>query len=189
MSRFVRFALFLCLGVLSTAALAQQPDTSDAAPIPPAILNAKTIFLSNAGADSGLFPSPFSGTVDRPYNQLFAALQQWGKYDLVGDPAQADLVFELQLTAPNGPSNPNKQSGASDPLPMFRLVLYDRPTHYVLWAVTESVAAANRQTTHDRNFDDALDNLLRDLKNLSNNAGAVPPKPSRYRFSTGPIHR
>jgi hypothetical protein len=42
--------------------------------------------------------------------------------------------------APNGPAIADKQKGASDPLPM--LVIYDRPTHYVLWALTESIAPA-----------------------------------------------
>ena len=31
--------------------------------------------------------------------------------------------------APYGPSNADKQKGASDPLPMFRLVIYDIKTH------------------------------------------------------------
>jgi hypothetical protein len=31
------------------------------APVPPALGVAKTVFISNAGADSGLFPHPFSG--------------------------------------------------------------------------------------------------------------------------------
>lgn len=85
----------------------------------------------------------------------------------MADPANADLVLELQLTAPNGPSNPNKQSGASDPLPMLRLVVYDRKTHYVLWAFTESIEIAFLQKTHDRNFDDALTAVLVDFETLT----------------------
>jgi hypothetical protein len=150
----------LCVALLSaTAAIAQQPAYTEAGPIPPAITAAKTIFISNAGADSGLFPEPFTGDSNRAYTQLYAALKASGKYDLVSDPSEADLVLELQLTAPNGPSRGSKVNGASDPVPMFRLVIYDRKTHYVLWALTESIEIAFLQKTHDRNFDQALMDL------------------------------
>ncbi|WP_158945858.1 hypothetical protein [Granulicella sp. S190] len=157
-------ALVVLSGVL---AVAQEPVTPETAPVPPLLLNAKTVFLSNAGADSGLFPHPFSGDPDRAYNQFYADVSSWGRYQLVATPAEADLVFELQLSAPNGPSNADKQKGASDPLPMFRLVIYDRPTHYVLWALTESVAPAAKQKTHDHNFDEALASLVLDAGRLT----------------------
>jgi hypothetical protein len=137
------------------------------APVPSSLLNAKTVFISNAGADSGLFPHPFNGDPDRAYNEFYAAVMSWGRYQVVASPAQADLVFELQLTAPNGPSNANKSLGASDPLPMLRLVIYDRPTHYVLWALTESVLPATLQKSHDHNFDEAVSNLMLDAGRLT----------------------
>lgn len=137
------------------------------APIPPQLLKAKTVFISNAGADSGLFPHPFSGDPDRAYNVFYADVVSWGRYQLLAAPDQADLVFELQLMAPNGPSNADKTKGASDPLPTLRLVIYDRATHYVLWALTESIAPANLQKTHDHNFDEAVSALVLDAGRLT----------------------
>jgi hypothetical protein len=165
MARTFRLSLgaIACFAFLWAArAVAQQP-----APVPSGILNAKSVFISNAGADSGLFPHPFSGGPDRAYNEFYAAMQGWSRYEIVSAPADADLVFELQLVAPNGPANANKQKGASDPLPMFRLVIFDAKTHYVLWALTESIDEALVQKTHDRNFDDALAAMLADLKALT----------------------
>jgi hypothetical protein len=104
----------------------------------------------------------------RPAN----GLKQSGQYDLVADPAEADLVLELQLTAPNGPASDNKVKGASEPLPMFRLVVYDRKTHFVLWAFTQSIELAYLQKTHDRNFDDALNAILLEFEGLSGKAVA-----------------
>ena len=166
--------------LLTLTAAAQMPPhaASPIAPpppsVPPGLLTARTVFVSNAGADSGLFPSPFSGDPDRAYQQFYTAIQSWRHYQLVSDPTQADLVLELRLTAPDGPQSPNKSTGASDPLPMFRLVIYDRRTHYILWALTESIDKANLQKTHDKNFDVALEELTNDLKRLAQSPSASP---------------
>jgi hypothetical protein len=160
--------------VLPEAFVVAQPPAQ--APVPAVIRTATRIFVSNAGADSGLFPSPFSGDPNRGYNELYAGLKANAGYELVADPGEADLVLELQLTAPVGSThsmNSNKVNGASDPVPMFRLVVYDRKTHYVLWAFTESIEIAYLQKTHDRNFDDALNGVLLEFESLSGKAQAV----------------
>src|ERR1700754_2347951 len=94
------FRLIACLGAIVlmadlTSVAQQAPDP--VAPVPPALLNAKKVFISNAGADSGLFPHPFTGDPDRAYNEFYANVESWGRYQLVANPAQADLVFELRL--------------------------------------------------------------------------------------------
>jgi len=165
------FRFAACSALLSAvAALAQTPAPA-AGPVPPAIPAAKKIFVSNAGADAGLFPSPFTGTPDRGYNQFYAQLKGAGHFELVSDPSDADLVLELQLLAHASPlhltESVNKVNGAADPLPMFRLVVYDRKTHYVLWTMTESIETAYLQKTHDRNFDDALKALLQDFLSIA----------------------
>jgi hypothetical protein len=167
------------LALLSGVAASGQPSAPSApsvvAPVPPLLLSAKKVFISNAGADSGLFPEPFSGDPDRAYKEFYADVQSLGRYELVASPEDADLVFELQLAAPNGPANANKVKGASDPLPMFRLVIYDRKSHYVLWALTESIQVAILQKTHDHNFDEALAMLVQYLKRLTTPVAAGTP--------------
>jgi hypothetical protein len=168
---------FQLAGALATApvAHAQTPSSDPAGPVPPAILRAKKLFVSNAGSDSGLFPEPFSGDPNRPYTEFYNALKATGRYQLVDGPALADLVLEVRLLAPAGPQVPNKVNGASDPLPMLRLVVYDRETHYVLWAITESVEEAVLQKTHDRNLDLAIDATVRDFEQVS--GVPAPPAP------------
>lgn len=170
--RTVSLRLIACLGftvMLSQIALVAQQAVALAptAPVPALLLNARKVFISNAGADSGLFPHPFTGDPDRAYNAFYAGVVSWGRYQLVASPNESELVFELRLMAPNGPSNADKSKGASDPLPMLRLVIYDRPTHYVLWALTESIASANLQKTHDHNFDEAVATLVLDAGRLT----------------------
>ncbi|HEY1649087.1 MAG TPA: hypothetical protein VGF96_13990 [Terracidiphilus sp.] len=58
-------------------------------------------------------------------------------------------------------------------MPMLRLVIYGRRTHYVLWAFTESVDAAILQKTHDRNLDQAITRIAGDFENV----GGAPAAP------------
>src|SRR6202167_2865252 len=106
-SRSISIALCAAL-LVASAAFSQQAAPVIAAPIPPAILSATKIFVSNAGGDSGLFPSPFGGDPSRGYNQLYAGLKANSQYQLVSNPSEAGLVLELQLTPPNGPCNGSK---------------------------------------------------------------------------------
>jgi hypothetical protein len=138
---------------------------------PRQLLPPKPSLFPTPDRTAGLFPAPFSGGTDRAYNQFFAAFKAANQFDLVADPSQADLVLELELTAPAGPKEANKQLGAADPVPMFRLVIYDRKTHYVLWTLTQSIEVAVLQKTHDRNFDEALMNLFFRFETL---AGKLP---------------
>jgi len=172
----------LVLGLASMAAGAQAPQTVYVpsqpssnptkaanrpqgvnAPVPALLTAGRKVFLSNGGADAGLFPHPFTGTQDRAYAYVYKALSGSPRFVMVASPAEADLVMELQLMPPNGPLGENKVKGTSDPLPTFKLTVYDRPTHYVLWTVTQTVDQAVRQETHDKNFDSALDSLLSEL--------------------------
>jgi hypothetical protein len=159
---------------LAVTAFAQMPTYDQAGPIPAAITAAKAVFISNAGSDSGLFPEPFTGDPDRPYTEFYAALKAAGNYTLTGDPAQADLVLELRLFAPYGPTNANKQNGTADPRPMFRLVVYDGKSHYILWTVTSSIELAFLQKTHDKNFDMALSEVLDQFLKIA----GKPPVPA-----------
>lgn len=166
-------SLVLAAALLTTFTQAQNPAPQPA-PIPPAILSAKTVFLSNGGADAGLFPHPFSGSTSRGYDEFYAALRSMNHYQLVSNPSDADLVFEFRLLAPLGPSNADKSKGAADPLPTVSVKIYDRPTHYVLWAFSEEIEGASFQQTHDRNFDEAIAHLAKDVENLTTPKPATP---------------
>ena len=101
------FPCLLGVALLSAAAQAQINSSvghgyAPAEHVPPALLAAKTIFLSNAGADSGLFPHPFSGDPNRGYATFYAAIQASGMHQLVDNPAAADLVLELHIAGIGG---------------------------------------------------------------------------------------
>ncbi len=159
--------------LILTATAWAQPNSATPAPVPSAILSAQSVFVSNGGSDSGLFPNPFSGDPDRTYQEFYIDLKTAGQFRLVSDPAQADLVLEVRLTAPYGPMNANKQNGTADPRPMLRLVIYDRKTHFVLWTLTQSIGIAFLQKTHDHNFDDAIACLVTEFLHVAGKPAAT----------------
>ena len=144
-TRFPLVELALVTIALSAAPLrAQQeqpppPQAAPPAPVPPAIFSAKKKFPLQRRCRQRTLPSPLQRLARPRVNQFYAAMQKWRRYDLVDDPEDADLVFELRLTGPNGPANPDKPKGASEPLPIFRLAIVSRKSHFTLWTVTESV--------------------------------------------------
>ena len=148
--------------VSAVAAVAQQSAATQAGPIPPAIQAAKKIFVSNSGADSSLYAGgfrPYSGDQNRSYNQFFAALKTTGQFEMSSDPSDADLVLELGIT------DLGSQGSA------FRLVIFDRKSHYVLWTLSSWISPGNPLKNRDRNFDDALNSLIREFQAIT---GKVP---------------
>jgi hypothetical protein len=76
-----RLSVYLGLVVVFGRAMtnAQQSAPLAVAPIPPQLVDAKTVFISNAASDSGLFPHPFTGDPDRAYNEFCAGVVSWGR--------------------------------------------------------------------------------------------------------------
>jgi hypothetical protein len=75
----------------------QQKKEVLPAPLPQQIIKGKKVFISYAGGDSnGLY----SGGSERLYNQFYAAMKDWGRYQLIDSPADADLVFEIGFSNP-----------------------------------------------------------------------------------------
>jgi hypothetical protein len=146
----------------------QVQPAAPAAPIPPQILNGKKAFISNAGIDSYLFAryiADHSGSPDGLYDQFYASMKTWGKYDLVATPAESDLVFEISL---------NRQFGQDDP--QFSLRILDTQTRIVLWTFVQQVGAGSgRAEARRKAWNSALDDLLNSVKALAAQSGATTP--------------
>ena len=174
MQRIMKAAILLVVitawTVSTTPANAQQAKETLPAPIPSQIVSAKKVFLSNAGGDShGLY----SGEPRRLYDQFYAALKSWGRYELAGSPAEADLVFEVSLINPligeyaSGGGGQTSLSSRSVTDPQFRLLILDPATRVTLWVFTEHIEPAILLSNRDKNFDQALNYLANDLRNIA----------------------
>jgi len=146
-------------------------------PFPAQITRGKTVFISNAGGDTNYL---YSGGPDRLYNPFYAAIQSWGRYQLVAGPGDADLVLAISFSNQfvgdkdprgNGSSSPSFGRSLADP--QFRLTVLDPGTRVTLWTFTEHVQFAVLQGNRDKNFDQALAALANDVRNVAGQLAAT----------------
>lgn len=155
---------------LSLAIAQQSTKPPVAAPVPSQISAAQKVFISNAGGESFenvIDATVFNGGPDRPYNEFYAALKDWGRYELVSSPADADLILEVswQLT----------DTGLRLPvLGQLRVVAIDPKTHVTLWNLTQYVRGAILLGNRDKNFDLAMTTIVNRLRTLSTAPPATP---------------
>jgi hypothetical protein len=175
MSRTVRTPIIFCFLVVlassSAVVSAQEKLVAPPAPVPEQIFTAKNVFLSNGGLDGIAFQVFLKlGDVDQPYNAFYAAMKEWGKYNLVFSPAEADLVFEIRF---NVAFNGDERA----PIPQFNLTIYDAKTHFVLWTMIAPVEVAVRRDTFIRNVNQGIGTLVTNLKNLQGHTANSTPAP------------
>ena len=169
-------SLFLLISFAQVPVLRAVEKEVAPAPIPMQIATAKKVFIANAGGDERWHDSPiFNGGSDRAYNQFYAAIKASGRFELVGSPAESDLILEIQFLLPTAElAASHGESLAADAFdPQFRLVLRDPKTNAVLWGFTEHVQWAILLGNRDKNFDQAEDRIVTDLQALMNRADAV----------------
>jgi hypothetical protein len=163
----------LLISVLTGLAAAQTKLVPG--PIPTQITTAKKVFIANAGGDEPGIDEPiFSGGIDRSYNQFYAAMKSAGRYDIVGSPAEADLLFEIRFTVNTTTTKVFQGDSIGASLdPQFRLEIRDPRTNALLWAFTEHVQWAILPGNRNRNFDQASARIVTDVLALATRAVAL----------------
>jgi hypothetical protein len=168
-STFVLLILVTQSAVL--LALPAKEQTVAPAPVPTQIVAAKKVFIANAGGDQPFYDDPiFNGSPDRTYDQFYAGIKALGRYELVGSPAEADLLFEIQLNVPPANEKVVKDQTHLIPAPYdpyMRLVMRDPKTNALLWVFTEHVQWAILQGNRDKNFDQASARIVNDVQSLT----------------------
>jgi hypothetical protein len=130
-------------------------------PVPAQIASAKSMFISNTAPDG--MPSNILenfGEPNRPYDQLYAGMKAWGRYELAGGPAEADLVMEIHFSR-------SIYTGGLGQGAEFYLSILDTKTHFVLWTLVEPVEGAVRKVSWEKNIDASVSALVNDLKTLA----------------------
>jgi hypothetical protein len=175
MSKIIRAAILcfasLFVTVAAPLAAADKPQNPPPAPIPAQILTAQKIFIANGGSTIDTFGIP-----NLTYDEFYAGIKTWGKYELAPTPANADLVYEVSFDAPVGAVDvPQLFSARTNSILQFRLQILDPKTHIVLWRVTEHVEIAALQSTWRKNYDKAMAALVGDVRALVAPPAAAAP--------------
>lgn len=172
MRRFRIAVLCLTFAILQLPlSMAQsKPTVAPAAPIPPQILAAKKVFIANAGGDEMGDDQHFSGGPDRAYNEFYAAMKSWGRFEIVNSPADGDLLLEIRQSV--SAVTPTGRYGSSF-IPQFQLNIRDPKTNTMLWGFNVHSQFGLGQAESDRNFSSAVGRLATDLRIL-----VTPPEPA-----------
>jgi hypothetical protein len=182
MTNCVRAVLFVSLSMSLFGGrlyAVQKSKLAPSAPIPSMILSAKKVFVANGGGDESLFGPQYTGGPDRLYDEFYGGVKSLGRYELVGSPEDADLVFEIRLTV--------MQPQRSEPLggdynqaydSQFQLAIRDVKTHVILWGLTEHAQTAVLQGNRDKNFEQALAAILLELRRIAGPAQPAAQPPS-----------
>jgi hypothetical protein len=164
MSIKVNLVLFVML-MLGISALAQQAEEIPDGPVPSAIVNSKTVFVSNGGEQSNYRMAVsdhfYDGGPNRVYNQFYQAMKTWGRYTLVSSPGEADLVFEISFD--------NRNEGLSQ----IKLKILDSKTHFTLWTITKYAESAGMAKNREKNLNNAVTALMNELKVLASPPSAA----------------
>ncbi|MGA8939883.1 MAG: hypothetical protein WB439_12040 [Acidobacteriaceae bacterium] len=158
-----RKTILITLTLLFAASCLSAQQVS---PMPPQLLSAKTVFISNTTAAFGL-------ASDNGYNQFYTAVQKLAHFTITAAPAQADLILEFGLGS--GPNYPNP-NGIIETL---RIV--DSHSGVVLWSVSEAGDSDLRQQVAEKNAQTAANHLAADLLRVCSpiSSSASTPKPTR----------
>ncbi len=112
-----------------------------AGPVPARIASARNVLLTNVGISARLGLDS-----NKLYNDIHSRLQQWGYYQLVSSPQQADLIFQLDEIDPRNGANITPGTDIYDRSPSFRLLILDAKTGIVLWTVTAPIYITGKKT-------------------------------------------
>ena len=153
-------ALILTFFIVTICAGAQEVSP---APVPAQIASAKKVFIANGGYEGTYHAaSMYSGGPNRAYNQFYAGIKVWGRFELASAPSDADLILEI--------SQKERREPALETHLNLRII--DARTNVALWALTEFVEPAGMSKNREKNYDAAMAAVVNDLKNL-----VSPPTP------------
>lgn len=177
-------AVLLALAGSATANSAAQKSSSLAAPIPPQIGVAKSIFVTNAGWDCAALERIFRGAPDRVYDEFYFALKHWERYKLVGTPDEADLDFAVGFACPPDATEVANGTSLARYNAKVTLTIREAKGNAMLWRIVLPVRPAKPPKFRigeyrDKDLSDTITTLVREVKALAAVSPASTAQASR----------
>ena len=159
-NRLVSIAAVLVVTVCPASA--SKKKIVPPAPLPSAIADAKRVFVTNAGGNQLAF------------DEFYAQVKQWGRYQLVGSPAEADIILELRYFVEDKgtkiSSATNTYTGQTQVFsrevidPQLSLNIYSATTKDLLWSMTDHRRLARLEKNREKETINSADRLVQDLR-------------------------
>jgi hypothetical protein len=165
-------AILLALFVVPANIHASTKHRKDVpeAPLPASIISARTVFLANGGGSALAF------------DEFYSQMKAWGRFQLVGSPAEADVVVELRFFVEDDgtkvSSYTNSYTGKTQVMsrevvdPQLSVNIYDAKTKDLLWSVTDHRRLARREKNREKETINSADRLVDGMKERI--AGSAP---------------
>ncbi|MGB6483344.1 MAG: hypothetical protein WBE86_07650 [Candidatus Acidiferrales bacterium] len=150
------------IALLSPGLAAGKHKKVPVAPLPTIVVNAKKIFLSNGGGSN------------LAYDAFYSGMKEWGKYEIVGSPEEADLIVELSYrvedegtrvwSSTNTYNNTTQVHSARVVDPQVILTIYDAKTKQSIWSETDHRRLARLEKNREKETVNSAERLVEDLK-------------------------
>ena len=153
----------VCLALLGAVApaVAKRKEVPRA-PLPTAVQAAKIAFLTNGGGDSLAF------------DEFYAQMKQWGRFQLAASPAESDVVIELKYfvedkgtrvwSSTNTYNNQTQVHSAQVIDPQLVLSIYEPKAGSLLWSTTDHRRLARLSSNRAKETVNSADRLVRELQ-------------------------
>jgi hypothetical protein len=109
-----------------------------------------------------------------PNDAFYSKIKEWGKYDIVGSPEEADLIVELSYrvedkgtrvwSTTNTYNNTTQFHSRQVVDPELILTIYDAKTKNSLWSETDHRRLARREKNREKETVNSAQRLVDDLK-------------------------
>ena len=157
-----KLAVALCLFLSVCADAGKSRKDIPPAPLPSVVVNAKKVFLTNGGGS------------DLAYDTFYSEMKNWGKYEIVGSPDDADLIVEISYHVEHGGtrvwSTNNTYNGTTQVHstqivdPQLVLTIYDAKTKNSLWETIDHRRLARREKNREKETINSAQRLVDELK-------------------------
>jgi len=155
-------AICMCLLVSLNVFAGKNRKEVPPAPLPGIVISAKKVFLTNGGGSN------------LAYDAFYSEMKQWGKYEIVGSPDNADLIIELAYRVEDRGtrvwSSSNTYNGTTQVHsaqivdPQLTLNIFDAKSKTSLWSEVDHRRLARREKNREKETVNSADRLVQDLK-------------------------
>ena len=157
-----RLVVLMCLLSLVPTLSAKTRKDVAPAPLPTAIINAHKVFLSNKGGS------------DLAFDAFYQAMKNWGKFQIVGSPDDAELIVELSYEVVNEGTRVWSSTNTYDNTtqihsrqvidPQLILSIYDARTKNSLWSTIDHRRLARLEKTREKEMINSAERLVEELQ-------------------------